>query len=142
MKKLLLLAAFALSAAATFAKDIRTVVLTTQPQMHCHNCENKVTENLRYVKGVKSIKASAANQTITVVIDAEKCNPEALVKSLKKAGYTATVKSNTPAERADKPVQPKPKAEKAGVKAEKAVANDSQRRQKVDAQTAATAVQQ
>ena len=123
MKKLLLLAAFALSASGAFAKDIRTIVLTTQPQMHCQGCENRITENLRYVKGVKSIKASATAQTVVVVIDADKTTPDALVKSLKKAGYTATVKSNTPAVKAEKPVQPKPKAEK------------------LDAQTGATAVQ-
>lgn len=137
MKRILSLL-IALCAMTTFAKDIRTVVLTTQPQMHCAGCENKITENLRYVKGVKSIKASAEKQTVTVVIDAEKTTPEALVKSLKKAGYTATVKSNTPAAKADKPVQPKPKAEKAAAKGADA---QSQRRQKLDAQTGATAVQ-
>lgn len=130
MKHLLLLAVFVLSAMGACAKDLRTIVLTTQPQMHCQGCENRITENLRYVKGVKSIKASAAAQTVTVVIDADKCKPEALVKSLSKAGYTATIKSNTPTPRADKPVQPKPQAEKASATAKK-----------VDAHTAATAVQ-
>lgn len=107
MKKALSLALFALVGLSAMAKDIHTVVLTTEPQMHCHNCENKVTENLRYVKGVKSIKASAADQTIIVVLDVDKSTPEALVKSLAKVGYTATVKSDTPAQKAEKTVQPK-----------------------------------
>lgn len=109
MKRILLITALTLSAFSAFAKDIHTVVLTTEPQMHCHNCESKVTENLRYVKGVKSIKASAAEQTIIVVLDVDKATPDALVKSLAKVGYTATVKSDTPAQKAEKPVQPKQK---------------------------------
>ena len=44
-------------AMVTFAKDIKTVVFTTTPQMHCENCENKIKSNLRFEKGIKSIKA-------------------------------------------------------------------------------------
>lgn len=125
MKRILSLL-LVLCAMTTFAKDIRTIVLTTQPQMHCAGCENKITENLRYVKGVKSIKASCEKQTVTVVLDVDKAKPAALVASLKKIGYTATIKSDTRNEPAGKPVQPKQKA------ATKASA-------KVDATTGATA---
>ena len=38
------------------AKDIKTVVFTTTPQMHCANCEAKIKGNLRFEKGVKAIK--------------------------------------------------------------------------------------
>ena len=34
-----------------FAKDIKTVVFTTTPQMHCAACENKIKSNLRFEKG-------------------------------------------------------------------------------------------
>ena len=37
-------------ASACFAKDIKTVVLTTNPQMHCNNCEKKIKENIRFEK--------------------------------------------------------------------------------------------
>ena len=40
---------------ASFAKDIRTVVLTTAPQMHCENCENRIKSNIRFEKGIKEI---------------------------------------------------------------------------------------
>lgn len=92
MKRLLTLSLLLITVLTAMAKDIRTVVLTTQPQMHCHNCENKVTENLRYVRGVKTIKALAADQTITITYDADKTTVDAFVKSLKKIGYEATVK--------------------------------------------------
>ena len=32
-------------ASVCFAKDIKTVVLTTNPQMHCENCEKKIKDN-------------------------------------------------------------------------------------------------
>lgn len=126
MKRILSLLLIAFCAMTTFAKDIHTVVLTTNPQMHCAKCENKITENLRYIKGVKSIKASCEKQTVTVVLDVDKSKPAALVTSLKKIGYTATVKSDTRNEPAGKPVQPKQKAAKTATP-------------KVDATTGATA---
>ena len=44
------------------AKDIKTVIFTTTPQMHCANCEAKVKNNLRFAKGVKEIKTSVEEQ--------------------------------------------------------------------------------
>lgn len=112
MKKILSLALFALIGMSAIAKDIHTVVLTTNPGLRCHNCEAKVTEQLRYVKGVKRIDASAETQTITVTLDLDKSGVQVLIDNLKKLGYEATVKSDVPTPRADKPVQPKPKHEK------------------------------
>ncbi|MBR2200637.1 MAG: heavy-metal-associated domain-containing protein, partial [Bacteroidales bacterium] len=47
-------------------KDIKTLVLTTNPQMHCENCENKIKNNIRFEKGVKSIETDIAAQTVTI----------------------------------------------------------------------------
>lgn len=44
-----------LTVVAVSAKDIKTVILTTNPELECGKCENKVKENLRFVKGVKDI---------------------------------------------------------------------------------------
>ena len=38
MKKILLLLIAALTMTMASAKDIKTVVLTTDPQMHCESC--------------------------------------------------------------------------------------------------------
>lgn len=92
MKKIMLIAVAMLMSIATFAKDIKTVVLTTDPIMHCANCENKVKENLKFVAGIKEIVPSAETQSITVTYDADKTSVEKMQASLKKAGYTATVK--------------------------------------------------
>ena len=55
MKKILLLLIAALTMTMASAKDIKTVVLTTVPQMHCENCEKRIKENIRFEKGVKKI---------------------------------------------------------------------------------------
>ena len=75
--------------AVTFAKDIKTVVFTTTPQMHCENCENKIKNNLRFEKGVKEITTSVDNQTVTVKYDADKTTPDKIQQGFKKFGYVA-----------------------------------------------------
>ena len=71
------------------AKDIKTVVFTTQPQMHCANCENRVKGNLRFEKGVKEIETSVEEQTVKVTYDAKKTSVDALLKAFEKFGYNA-----------------------------------------------------
>ena len=75
--------------AVTFAKDIKTVVFTTTPQMHCENCENKIKNNLRFEKGVKEITTSVDNHTVTVKYDADKTTPDKIQQGFKKFGYEA-----------------------------------------------------
>ena len=50
-------------------REIKTVVFTTTPQMHCAACENKIKNNLRFEKGIKT---SVPNQTVTVKYNADK----------------------------------------------------------------------
>ena len=77
------------------AKDIKTVIFTTQPQMHCASCEKKIKGNLRYEKGVKRIDTSVEQQKVTVKYDADKISAEKLQEAFKKFGYEARqVKAN------------------------------------------------
>ena len=79
-----------LTAVVGLAKDIKTVVVTTQPQMHCESCEKKITGNLRFEKGVKQIECDIPKQMVTITYDGEKTTPEKLIKSFTKFGYKAT----------------------------------------------------
>ena len=45
MKKILVMFTMMMVAMVTFAKDIKTVVFTTTPQMHCAACENKTRQS-------------------------------------------------------------------------------------------------
>ena len=93
MKKSILLFVMMMVAMISFAKDIKTVVFTTTPQMHCENCENKnkIKSNLRFEKGIKAIETSVPNQTVTVKYDADKTTPEKLQKGFEKFGYKARI---------------------------------------------------
>ena len=100
MKKVLVLSAMMLTAVVSMAKDIKTVVVTTQPQMHCESCEKKIKGNLRFEKGVKQIECNIEGQRVVITYDADKTNSEAIIKSFDKFGYKATeVKTEKPAEK-------------------------------------------
>lgn len=89
MRKVIMTLAIALMGVAVQAKDIKTVIFTTQPQMHCAGCEKKIKGNLRYEKGVKRIDTSVEQQKVTVKYDADKTSAEKLQKAFKKFGYEA-----------------------------------------------------
>ena len=84
-------------AAVCFGKDIKTVVLKTKPEMHCANCEKKIKDNLRFEKGVKSIKTDLDSKTVTIEYDADKTTVEKIIEGFKKIKYEATeVKQENP----------------------------------------------
>lgn len=73
------------------AADIKTLQVTTDPQMHCSNCENKIKKNLRFEKGVKEIRTDLENQIVTVVYDADKTDEGKIIEAFGKIKYDATV---------------------------------------------------
>ena len=77
-------------ATVCFGKDIRTVVFTTLPEMHCANCEKKIKENIRFEKGIKSITTNLKDKTVTIEYDAEKTNVQDIIKGFKKIKYEAS----------------------------------------------------
>lgn len=103
MKKTLVLSAMMLTAMVSMAKDIKTLIVTTQPQMHCESCENKIKGNLRFEKGVKQIECNIEGQRVVITYDADKTNSDAIIQSFGKFGYKATeVKPEKPAEKKGK----------------------------------------
>ncbi len=89
MKKLFTLLMLAATLSVS-AKDLKTLVVTTQPQMHCDNCERRIKGNLRFEKGVKKIETSIEAQRITITYDADKTTPEKIIQRFQKFGYEAT----------------------------------------------------
>ena len=77
-------------ASICFAKNIKTVVLTTNPEMHCTGCEKKIKDNIRFEKGVKSIKTNLEDKTVTIEYDADKTTVEDIIKGFKKIKYEAS----------------------------------------------------
>ena len=88
MKKNFLVAFMLVVAGNTFANTAAdTLVVTTQPQMHCQNCENKIKSNIRFVKGTKKIETSVDDQRVTIIYDGKKAKYEDYVAAFRKIGY-------------------------------------------------------
>ena len=95
-------------AAVCSAKDIKTVVVNTAPEMHCSSCENKIKSNLKFEKGIKDIQTNLTDKTVTIQYDADKTNVENIIAGFKKINYDATVVGSNSATEAA------PQAEKKG----------------------------
>lgn len=92
MKKLILSLAIALGTTiCASAKDIQTIVVTTNPQMHCENCEKRIKNNLRFEKGIKKIQTDIDNQTVTITFDADKTDKNAIVEAFAKIDYQVEI---------------------------------------------------
>ena len=79
----------AMVAIVASAKDIKTVIFTTTPQMHCANCENKIKGNLRFEKGVKRYKDKYRNAESVRYLRCRQNYEEKLQKAFEKFGYKA-----------------------------------------------------
>ncbi|WP_027455782.1 heavy-metal-associated domain-containing protein [Xylanibacter brevis] len=90
MKKVFVLSAMMMTAMVALAKDIKTVVFTTNPEMHCESCEKKIKGNLRFEKGIKNIVTDLNVKTVTIEYDADKTNVQNIIKGFKKIKYEAS----------------------------------------------------
>ena len=82
--KLIAIMAAVCFTATCFAKDIKIVVLNTDPQMHCANCESKIKNNIRFEKGIKEIETNLADKTVTIKYDADKTTVEKIIAGFAK----------------------------------------------------------
>lgn len=95
MRKLLLMLML-MASAASFAKgELKKVVFTPAPSMHCENCENRIKGELKFVKGVKKIETSVEKQTVAITFDPAKTTVEKIEAGFKKVGYKVKKVSET-----------------------------------------------
>ena len=59
--------------------------------MTCASCQHHVEQALRATDGVKSARVDLMGHRATVVFDPAKAGPEALVESIRSAGYDAVL---------------------------------------------------
>jgi copper chaperone CopZ len=77
-------------------KELRQLVLTPDPIMHCQSCEDKIKGELRFEKGVVKIETDREHQTVTITYDPKKTNVEKLQAAMKKIGRDTKVVSDKP----------------------------------------------
>ena len=87
MRKFILSFMLLAGAVMVSAKDMKTLVVTTNPKMSCQNCENKIKGNLRFEKGIHKIETDLKNQTVTVTYDADKTNETKIAEAFGKIKY-------------------------------------------------------
>ena len=75
------------SSAKSNKQSLDTLVVTTNPQMHCSGCETRIKQNIRFVKGVKKIETSVPQQKVTIVYNNSKTGYDDFVKAFDKIGY-------------------------------------------------------
>ena len=90
------MAVTALSAQAQKATSTDTLIVTTEPQMHCSGCENRIKQNIRFVKGVKAITTSVADQKVTIVYQKNKATYDDFGKAFGKIGFRISRYTCTP----------------------------------------------
>ena len=83
----MVIAATSLSASAQKSRQVDTLLVTTIPEMHCSGCEERIKENIRFVKGVKSIQTSVPEQKVTIIYQKNKAKYEDFVKAFDRIGY-------------------------------------------------------
>lgn len=81
------------------AKDLKTLVVKTNPEMHCNGCETKIKNNIRFVSGVKKIVTDLEKKEVSVTYDAEKTSPEKIAEAFKKIGYETTTVTDKKADK-------------------------------------------
>ena len=107
MKKLLILCSIlALSIGGLMAKDIKELVVTTNPPMSCQNCENKIKKNIRFEKGIKNIETNLKDQRVIIDYDADQTDPAKIVKAFEKINYKVEVISNNEENKPSKEKKP------------------------------------
>lgn len=74
------------------AKNICTV--TFDVHLHCESCVKKVNENIAFEKGVKDLKVSLEDQTVTIKYDASKTDEAKLASAIEKLGYEVHKKTD------------------------------------------------
>lgn len=86
--------------ALTFGgRDLRQVVLTPDPVMHCQGCEDKIKEEMRFERGVVKVETDRERQTVTITYDAKKTDVEKLQAAMRKLGRATEVVSDEPVRR-------------------------------------------
>lgn len=91
MKKFFAIAIMALMTSGLYAETLKVVVFTPNPKMTCKNCEKKVKDNVRFVKGTKTIETNVPNNTVTITYDADKATIKDFEEAFKKIGRPVTI---------------------------------------------------
>ena len=93
MKSKLLITLFALMLGVG-GSNLRVLIVTPTPEMHCQSCENKIKGNMRFEKGVMKVETSLEHQEVAITYNPKKNDVDGLRAAMKKIGYDTKVVSD------------------------------------------------
>jgi copper chaperone CopZ len=85
----MLLSSIGVMAQENKKKELTPVYLTCE--MDCHSCEQKITELLKFEKGIRDLKADFVTNTVFVAFKPGSNSAENIIKALEKKGYKSTI---------------------------------------------------
>jgi copper chaperone len=71
-------------------KDMNESVVLAVTGMKCGGCETNITDKLKAIAGVSSVKASHKDNEVIIVFDAEKTSLDNIKNAIAEAGFTVT----------------------------------------------------
>lgn len=90
MKKLtIIMGLILITIGSLSAQKAENKVVCFKSSMDCADCENTLTENLKFEKGVKDLKIDHVSNTILVEYKEGKNTDDGFAKAIEKKGYTA-----------------------------------------------------
>lgn len=67
----------------------KEAVVVFKVDLHCHNCVEKISQNVGFEKGVKDMDVDLKKGIVEIKYNPEKTSVEKLQKALEKLGYKA-----------------------------------------------------
>ena len=74
--------------------DSKVAQVVFSVNIHCHNCEQKIKENIPFEKGVKELTTDLEKKLVTITYRTDKTDKESLKKSIEKLGFTCKEKTS------------------------------------------------
>ena len=72
-------------------KDSRLTTVVLHSEISCNNCKQRIEKNIPFEKGVKDLKVSLADKTVTIVFRNDKNTSEKLCEAVTKLGYKSVI---------------------------------------------------
>lgn len=72
-------------------KDSKLTTVVLHSEISCNNCKQRIEKNIPFEKGVKNLKVSLADKTVTIVFRNDKNTSEKLCEAVTKLGYKSVI---------------------------------------------------
>ncbi len=76
--------------------DSKLTTVVLHSEISCNNCKQRIEKNIPFEKGVKDLKVSLPDKTVTIVFRNDKNSSEKLCEAVSRLGYKSMIIKETP----------------------------------------------